>query len=92
MTCLSSDQIEEKRTDLARWELILANYNSALEGGLVAGIGSYRFDSGEGSQQAVYMKPDKLLDGIRMAESRVNRLRRELRGAGVIAGQVRRRG
>ena len=93
MSCLSAQQISEKRADLLRWETHLSNLDTAFAGGLVeaGGIRQYRFDSGEGSQQVSYYKPNEMMDSIRFAEGRVNRLRRELRGSGVITANMRRR-
>ena len=91
MSCLSSTVRAEKEAELADYVARLARYKTALDATLDAGLESYRFDSGEGSQQAKMMSVDKLEKNIGFIQSRINRLRGELRGTGVMTTNMRRR-
>ena len=91
MSCLSSTVRTEKEAELAKYIARLAKYEAALDSALDSGLESYRFDSGEGSQQAKLMSTDKLEKGIGFLQSRINRLRGELRGTGVMTTNMRRR-
>ena len=91
MSCISSIVKAEKQAELARYIARLARYETALDSALDSGLESYRFDSGEGSQQAKIMSIDKLEKGIGFLQSRINRLNGELRGTGVITVNMRRR-
>ena len=53
---------------------------------------SYRFDSGEASQQAKRMNIEKLSDQIDILERRAQAIRNRLNGMGVLNLNVRRRG
>ena len=92
MSCLSTTVKAEKEAELAKYIARLARYETALDSALDSGLESYRFDSGEGSQQAKLMSIDKLEKNIGFIQSRINRLRGELRGTGVMATNMRRRG
>ena len=91
MTCLSTTIRAEKEAELAKYIARLAKYEAALDSALESGLESYRFDSGEGSQQAKLMSTDKLEKGIGFLQSRINRLSGELRGTGVMTMNMRRR-
>ncbi len=91
MSCISSTVKAEKEAELAKYIARLAIYEAALDSALDSGLESYRFDSGEGSQQAKLMSTDKLEKGIGFLQSRINRLRGELRGTGVMTTNMRRR-
>ncbi|MHC4397571.1 MAG: hypothetical protein ACYS1A_18160 [Planctomycetota bacterium] len=91
MSCLSTTVRAEKESELATYIARLAKYNTALDATLDAGLESYRFDSGEGSQQAKMLSIDKMEKHIGFIQSRINRLRGELRGTGVMTTNMRRR-
>ena len=91
MSCLSTTVRAEKEAELAKYIARLAKYEAALDSALDSGLESYRFDSGEGSQQAKLMSTDKLEKGIGFLQSRINRLSGELRGTGVMTTNMRRR-
>ena len=92
MSCLSSTVRAEKEAELARYVARLARYETALNSALDGGLDSYRFDSGEGSQQVKVLSIDKMEKSIGFLQSRINRLRGELRGTGVMTTNMRRRG
>ena len=91
MSCLSTTTRTEKEAELAKHIARLARYEAALDSALDSGLESYRFDSGEGSQQAKMLSIDKLEKNIGFLQSRINRLRGELRGTGVMTTNMRRR-
>lgn len=91
MSCLSTATRTEKEAELAKYIARLAKYEAALDSALDSGLESYRFDSGEGSQQAKLMSIDKLEKQIGFLQSRINRLSGELRGTGVMTTNMRRR-
>ena len=91
MSCISSTVRREKEAELAKYIARLARYETALDSALDSGLESYRFDSGEGSQQAKIMSIDKLEKGIGFLQSRINRLNNELRGTGIMTVNMRRR-
>ena len=92
MSCLSSTVRTEKEAELARYVARLATYETALDSALDGGLDSYRFDSGEGSQQVKVLSIDKMEKSIGFLQSRINRLRGELRGTGIMTTNMRRRG
>ena len=92
MSCLSSTVRAEKEAEIATYVERLARYNAALNSALDGGLDSYRFDSGEGSQQVKVLSIDKMEKSIGFIQSRINRLRGELRGTGVMTMNMRRRG
>lgn len=93
MSCLSSTVRTEKEAELAKYEARLVQLNALFDSAADAtGLSSYKFDSGEGSQQAKFRSLDEVMDSIRFHESRINRLRGELRGTGVYNLNLRRRG
>jgi len=92
MTCLSSIVRAEKQAEIDRLEARLISLEAALDGVLAGGgISSYRFDSGEGSQQVKYSSTTELIEAINFTQSRINRLKSELRGTAVFTGNLRRR-
>lgn len=92
MSCLSSTVRTEKEAELATLEAQLVQLNAAYSAAAdPTGISSYRFDSGEGSQQAKLRPLNEIMDSIRFTQSRINRLRGELRGTGVYVANLRRR-
>lgn len=92
MSCLSSTVIAEKKAELATLETRLAAYETAITSILTGEIESYRFDSGDGSQQVKMLSLSDLEKQIGFLQSRINRLRGELRGTGVMTLNVRRLG
>ena len=92
MSCLSSTVRAEKQAELANYEARLLKLETAFNAATEAGLSSYKFDSGEGSQQAKFMNLNDMMDAINFTQSRINRLRGELRGTGVYSMNMRRRG
>ena len=95
MSCLSSTVRAEKEAQVAKYEAQLLKletaYGATLEAG-GTGLESYRFDSAEGSQQAKLLDPSKLQDQMSFLESRINRIKSELRGTGIHTNNLRRWG
>lgn len=95
MSCLSSTVRAEKLAQLVKLEAMLLKaetaYCATLEAG-GTGLESYRFDSAEGSQSAKLLDPSKLQDQISFLQSRINRIKSELRGTGVHTTNLRRWG
>ena len=92
MSCLSSTVRAEKEAELAKYVERLAKYDAALDSALDGGLDSYRFDSGEGSQQVKVLSIDKMEKSIGFLQSRINRLRGELGGTAIMITNMRRRG
>lgn len=95
MSCLSSTVRAEKQAQLVKLETQLAAAEAAYLGTMSAGgtgLESYRFDSAEGSQSAKLLDPSKLQDQISFLESRINRIKSELRGTGIHTNNLRRWG
>ena len=91
MSCLSATVKAEKEAQVATLTTRLTNLEAALNAALdPTGVESYRFDSGEGSQQVKLRKPEELMDAINSTQSRINRLNAELRGTGVVTAAMRR--
>ena len=80
MSGLTAAKRTEIETKLAKKEALLLKYEAALENGLDSGMKSYKFDSGEGSQSAVYIDSEKLQKNIDLLESQINTLKRILTG------------
>ena len=91
MSCLSSTVRAEKEAELATYQARLVKLEAALDSGLDSGLQSYRFDSGEGSQQVKIMSVSELMEAINFTQSRINRINGELRGTGIISTALRRR-
>lgn len=91
MSCLSSTVRAEKEAELAKYEARLVKLEATLDSALDAGLQSYRFDSGEGSQQAKLMSLNDLQDAINFTQSRIDRINRELRGTAIFSAALRRR-
>lgn len=95
MSCLSSTVRAEKQAQLVKLEAQLLAAETAYAATLGAGgtgLESYRFDSAEGSQSAKLLDTSKLQDQISFLESRINRIKSELRGTGVHTNNLRRWG
>lgn len=92
MSCLSTTVRAEKEAELASYEARLTKLETAFNVATDAGLSSYKFDSGEGSQMAKFMSLNDMMDAINFTQSRINRLKGELRGTGVYNMNLRRRG
>jgi len=72
-------------------EAQLTEANTTLEKLISEGIESYKFDSGEGSQQAKQIKIDNLMKLIQSLEAQIDWYKRKLQtGGGLRAINVRR--
>ena len=91
MSCISSTVKAEKEAELARYVALLAKAEAALTAVYESSIKSYRFDSAEGSQATTHLDTDKLQKDIGFFQSRINRLRGELRGTAIMITNIRRR-
>lgn len=92
MSCLPSWRRAQLQADLDRIDAQLvklyASYNSSLDN---AEVESYRFDSGEGQQQAKRRSPLELQKLIDELESKRERIQRKLLGQGLVNMSLRRR-
>lgn len=80
MSALTAAKRTELETKLAKKQALLLKYYTAIEDGLDSNIKRYKFDSGEGSQSAEYLDPEKLQKNIDLLESQINTLMRQLAG------------
>lgn len=87
---LSNTVIRKLRTEIQTKEAILDALNAALLAGADE-VGSYRLDTGEGSQQTKYRSLDELLRAISHMEATVESLYRRLNGTGLSNLNVRRK-
>lgn len=91
MSCLSSTVRAEKEAELINYQARLTKLEAAFDAATEAGLSSYKFDSGEGSQQAKFMSLNDMMNAINFTQSRINRINSELRGTGVYVASLRRR-
>lgn len=91
MSCLTTSRRSrlQARLDKKITQLALANaaYDDALGSGNVS---SYRFDSGEGSQQTKFRSLEDMRKAIGVLESDINRLEQKLSGRGLTQHNMRR--
>lgn len=72
-------------------EAQLSDANTSLESILTSTVESYKFDSGEGSQQVKQIKIDNLMKLIQSLEAQIDWYKRKLQtGGGLTAINVRR--
>lgn len=86
-----SHRISRLKTQLARVQAMLADlYDNGTESA-AAGVDSYAFDSGEGSQRVNRRSIKDIMDTIERLEARENWLINELYAVGLINSQLRRK-
>lgn len=89
--CMTQAEYDRLVAELEKLEelqaLAIATYESLLE----QEVASYRFDSGEGSQQARRVKMSELSREIEWISSRADNIRRKLAGNRVINMALRRK-
>lgn len=90
MSCLSATVKAEKEAQVTKLTARLTKLEGALDAAADAGLESFRFDSGEGSQSSKFIKITDAAELINFYQSRVNRLNAELRGTGVVSAGMRR--
>lgn len=90
MTCISNTQRAEIIAAINKKGAQLAIAEAAYERLLARDTESYRFDSGEGSQQAKSRKISDLADQIDRLESQIAALYRKLNGSGIVNMNLRR--
>lgn len=91
MSCLSA-------TQKARYDSLVQTYTAlfqaadlALQDALARPVESYKFDSGEGSQQAKGRSIPELEQTLRSIESRLNYYQNKLDGRGLYSPRFRRK-
>lgn len=80
MSALTAAMRTEIEAELEALETRLALYVAAEANALASGMKSYKFDSGEGSQGAVYMDVEKLAGKIDLIRSQIASKKRVLTG------------
>jgi len=90
MSCLSSSRIAQLKARLTKKIAQLDAANLLYDELLSDSTESYRFDSGEGSQQAKSKKLSDVQDQISTLESEIDRLQAKLAGKGIVNMNMRR--
>lgn len=90
MSCLSSSRIAQLKARLTKKTAQLDAANLLYDELLTDSTESYRFDSGEGSQQAKSKKLSDVQDQISILESEIDRLQAKLAGKGIVNMNMRR--
>ena len=90
MPCLSSSRITQLKARLTTKLTQLTAANSLYDELLTSSTESYRFDSGEGSQQEKSRKLSEVQDQISTLESEIDRLQAKLSGKGIVNMNMRR--
>jgi uncharacterized small protein (DUF1192 family) len=90
MSCLSSSRIAQLKARLNKKTAQLDAANLLYDELLTDSTESYRFDSGEGSQQAKSKKLSDVQDQISILESEIDRLQAKLAGKGIVNMNMRR--
>ena len=90
MSCLSSARITQLKARLTKKIAQLDSANLLYDELLTDSTESYRFDSGEGSQQAKSRKLSDVQDQISTLESEIDRLQAKLAGKGIVNMNMRR--
>lgn len=91
MSCLSS----ARYADLTEQLTELVEEKDLLRAQLLAnqtGVESYKFESGDGSQQTKYMSPIKLTERLTVIRAEMRRIKSLLRGTGLVSVVLRRKG
>ena len=91
MTCLTPERKAQLKARLTKKIAQLAAANLLYDELLTDPTESYRFDSGEGSQQAKRKKLSTVQDQISILESEIDRLQTKLSGKGIVNMNLRRR-
>lgn len=91
MSCLNSKQKAALEAEIASYEEQLILINQGLKATLGTGIKSYKFDSGEGSQQVTYLTPKEMLDQKRLITNQITVARQKLNCTRSVSVTIRRR-
>ena len=91
MVCLSTAELAKINARISSYETLLTAADAAVLAAQTD-IESYRFDSGEGSQQAKRRKLKDILNNIESIESILRRLYQRKNGSGVFNLNLRRTG
>lgn len=90
MSCLSSSRIAQLKARLTKKLVQETAANLLYDELLTDSNESYRFDSGEGSQQAKARKLSEVQKQISTLESEIDRLQNKLSGKGIVNMNLRR--
>jgi hypothetical protein len=91
VTHYTAERIAELQAQLTAKQTQLTAAYTAFEEMIAGKIQSYRFDSGEGEQQARYVNWKELAEIIEMLEAQIDWIRRRLQtGGGLRAVNLRR--
>lgn len=80
MSALTTAMRTEIEAELASLETELTGLEAAYASVLASGMKSYRFDSGEGSQAAVYMNIKDIKEALDLTRSQIASKKRVLTG------------
>lgn len=91
MACLSAAERTAIEADIVTKQAQLVLANAALDEIITKTKESYKFDSGEGAQQAKQRKIDEYTKLIEWLESRISLLYRKLKCQGIVNINIRRK-
>ena len=91
MSCLSTAQKARYEAKIATYTTLVVAAETALEEALARPLESYKFDSGEGSQQAKSRKLAELEKTLRSLESRLDYYQNKIDGKGLYSPRFRRK-
>jgi hypothetical protein len=90
MACISTARRTALLAELATLEALKTKYESALTE-VSAGVESYKFDSGEGSQQTKNRSLKEIRETLDWVNSRIEAINRRLNGTGIVNLNLRRK-
>lgn len=91
MSCLSAARKAEYQSRIDRLSTTLAILEDTYDKAAARDIESYKFDSGEGSQQAKSRDLEKLDNQIRSVQSRLDYYQQKIDGKGLYSNRFRRK-
>lgn len=80
MTCLTANRVAELIAERDTKQAQLTAMDTAYTAAIADGIESYKFDSGEGSQQVKRRSLTEMMDAMKYLRASINSLNRILRG------------
>lgn len=91
MTCIRSEDYDDWTADLAACRAQIIAINATLaDNTVLSGTKEYTFNSGTGNQTEKFNSPQDLINTLSILMARRDRLKRLLRGTGVLRSQTRR--
>ena len=91
MPCIRTEDKSDWTVDLAAVRAQISAINAVLSSDTVlSGTQEYSFDSGTGTQREKFSSPQDLISTLSILYARRDRLKRLLRGNGILRGAMRR--